>query len=62
MERADVVWYAWLHADPPGWFPHYTGYADERGSGPGGRRQPELLLAPGTGDDGWPGRAGGALR
>ena len=32
--RADV-WYGSLHIDPgAGWFPHYAGYADERGTGP----------------------------
>src|SRR3984957_18065440 len=34
-DRADV-WYGSLHVDPgAGWFPHYAGYADERGTGPG---------------------------
>ena len=42
-----------LHVDPgEGWFPHYAGYADERGPAPA-RRQPELPIAPGTGDDVW---------
>ncbi|MGI8446946.1 MAG: hypothetical protein ACR2MP_07160 [Streptosporangiaceae bacterium] len=52
-DRADV-WYGSLHADPgAGWFPHYTGYADERGTGPGGGFTRNLPLPPGTGDDGW---------
>jgi acetoin utilization deacetylase AcuC-like enzyme len=52
-ERADV-WYGSLHVDPgAGWFPHYAGYADERGSGPGAGANRNLPLAPGTGDDGW---------
>ena len=34
-ERPDV-WYGSLHVDPgAGWFPHYAGYAAERGSGDG---------------------------
>ena len=33
-DRADV-WYGSLHVDPgAGWFPHYAGYASERGSAP----------------------------
>jgi acetoin utilization deacetylase AcuC-like enzyme len=52
-KRADV-WYGSLHVDPgAGWFPHYAGYADERGSGPGAGANRNLPLAPGTGDDGW---------
>jgi acetoin utilization deacetylase AcuC-like enzyme len=52
-DRADV-WYGSLHVDPgAGWFPHYAGYADERGSGPGEGGNRNLPLAPGTGDDDW---------
>jgi acetoin utilization deacetylase AcuC-like enzyme len=52
-DRADV-WYGSLHVDPgAGWFPHYAGYADERGAGPGAGFTRNLPLAPGTGDDGW---------
>jgi acetoin utilization deacetylase AcuC-like enzyme len=52
-DRADV-WYGSLHVDPgAGWFPHYAGYAGERGSGPGAGANRNLPLAPGTGDDGW---------
>ncbi len=52
-ERADV-WYGSLHVDPgAGWFPHYLGYAGERGAGPGAGFTRNLPLAPGTGDDGW---------
>ena len=36
-----------------GWFPHYLGYAGERGAGPGAGFTRNLPLAPGTGDDGW---------
>ena len=52
-DRADV-WYGSLHVDPgAGWFPHYAGYADERGAGPGEGFTRNLPLRPGTGDDGW---------
>jgi acetoin utilization deacetylase AcuC-like enzyme len=51
--RADV-WYGSLHVDPgAGWFPHYAGYAGERGSGAGEGFNRNLPLAPGTGDDDW---------
>ena len=51
--RADV-WYGSLHVDPgAGWFPHYAGYAGERGQGAGEGRNRNLPLAPGTADDGW---------
>ncbi len=51
--RADV-WYGSLHIDPgAGWFPHYAGYADERGTGAGQGHNHNLPLAPGTGDEGW---------
>jgi acetoin utilization deacetylase AcuC-like enzyme len=52
-ERPDV-WYGSLHVDPgAGWFPHYAGYAAERGRGAGEGFNRNLPLAPGTGDDGW---------
>jgi len=52
-DRADV-WYGSAHVDPgAGWFPHYAGYADERGTGPGQGANLNLPLAPGTGDEGW---------
>jgi acetoin utilization deacetylase AcuC-like enzyme len=52
-ERADV-YYGSLHIDPgAGWFPHYAGYADERGAGPGEGANRNLPLAPGTGDADW---------
>ncbi len=51
--RADV-YYGSLHIDPgAGWFPHYAGYAAERGSGAGEGANRNLPLAPGTGDAGW---------
>ncbi|MET8049632.1 histone deacetylase family protein [Streptosporangium sp. NPDC005286] len=52
-DRADV-WYGSVHVDPgAGWFPHYAGFADERGGGPGRGANRNLPLAPGTGDEGW---------
>ena len=52
-DRPDV-YYGSLHVDPgAGWFPHYAGYADERGSGAGTGANRNLPLPPGTGDDGW---------
>jgi acetoin utilization deacetylase AcuC-like enzyme len=52
-DRADVC-YASVHVDPgAGWFPHYVGHADERGSGAGEGANLNVPLAPGTGDEGW---------
>jgi acetoin utilization deacetylase AcuC-like enzyme len=52
-DRPDV-YYGSLHIDPgAGWFPHYVGYADERGRGVGIGANRNTPLAPGTGDDGW---------
>jgi acetoin utilization deacetylase AcuC-like enzyme len=43
-----------LHVDPgAGWFPHYVGYASERGTGVGLNSNRNLPLAPGTGDSAW---------
>src|SRR6201995_1922232 len=51
--RGDV-WYGSVPFAPgAGWFPHYVGYADERGAGPGEGANRNLPLPPGTGDDGW---------
>jgi len=48
------VYYGSVHVDPgAGWFPHYMGFAAERGSGPGTGANRNLPLAPGTGDNGW---------
>src|SRR5207248_11733943 len=48
------VFYGSVHIDPgAGWFPHYMGYADERGAGPGEGANLNLPLPPGTGDEGW---------
>ena len=52
-DRADVF-YGSVHVDPgAGWFPHYAGYARERGRGEGAGANRNLPLAPGTGDEGW---------
>jgi acetoin utilization deacetylase AcuC-like enzyme len=51
--RSDVR-YASAHVDPAqGWFPHYVGYADERGEGEGEGFNINLPLAPGAGDPEW---------
>jgi len=51
--RADVF-YGSVHVDPgAGWFPHYVGHADEKGTGGGVGANLNLPLAPGTGDDAW---------
>jgi acetoin utilization deacetylase AcuC-like enzyme len=48
------VWYGSLHIDPgAGWFPHYAGYADEHGVGPGEGFNHNLPLPPGAGDGDW---------
>jgi acetoin utilization deacetylase AcuC-like enzyme len=52
-QRADVF-YGSVHVDPgAGWFPHYLGFADERGAGAGQGANRNLPLAPGSGDDSW---------
>ena len=52
-DRADV-WYGSVHVNPgAGWFPHYAGYAAERGSGPGEGHNRNLPLLPGAGDEDW---------
>ena len=48
-ERADVL-VASVHADPAHHYPHFLGYADERGAGPGLGFNLNLPLPPGTGD------------
>ncbi len=48
------VYYGSVHVDPgAGWFPHYLGFATERGSGPGAGANRNLPVAPGTGDADW---------
>src|SRR5215813_1518387 len=52
-DRADVF-YGSVHVNPgAGWFPHYAGYAGERGRDGGAGANRNLPLAPGTGDEGW---------
>jgi acetoin utilization deacetylase AcuC-like enzyme len=52
-DRPDV-YYGSVHVDPgAGWFPHYAGFADERGAGAGDGANRNLPLAPGAGDDSW---------
>jgi acetoin utilization deacetylase AcuC-like enzyme len=52
-DRPDV-YYGSLHIDPgAGWFPHYVGYADERGRSLGIGANRNIPLAPGTSDDAW---------
>ena len=50
----DDVYVGSVHIDPgAGWFPHYVGYADERGSGDGQDANRNLPLAPETADAEW---------
>jgi acetoin utilization deacetylase AcuC-like enzyme len=50
----DDVDYASLHVDPgAGWFPHFVGYADETGDGPGAGHNLNLPLPPGTETGAW---------
>ncbi len=43
-----------VHVDPgAGWFPHFLGFAGERGSGAGAGANRNLPLAPGSGDGPW---------
>jgi len=52
-DRADVL-YASVHVDPgAGWFPHFVGFADERGRGPGEGANRNRPVAPGCGDGPW---------
>ena len=52
-DRADVF-YGSLHISPEsGWFPHYMGYADERGRGEGEGCNRNVPLDPETPDDHW---------
>lgn len=52
-EREDVLT-ASVHVDPgAGWFPHFVGFADERGGGPGEGANLNVPLAPGSGDAEW---------
>lgn len=52
-DRADV-YVGSLHVDPgAGWFPHFVGFAGERGTGDGLGANRNVPLAPGTGDLDW---------
>ncbi len=52
-DRGDVL-YGSVHVDPgAGWFPHFVGFADERGRGDGAGTNVNLPLAPGSGDAPW---------
>lgn len=52
-ERGDVLTGS-LHVDPArGWFPHFLGFADERGGAEGAGANLNLPLEPGSGDDAW---------
>jgi acetoin utilization deacetylase AcuC-like enzyme len=43
-----------VHVDPgAGWFPHYLGFAGERGAGAGEGRNLNVPLPPGSGDAEW---------
>lgn len=43
-----------VHVDPgAGWFPHFLGFAGERGAGAGEGCNRNVPLAPGAGDDAW---------
>lgn len=43
-----------VHVDPgAGWFPHFLGFEGEAGARAGDGANRNLVLAPGTGDDGW---------
>jgi len=52
-ERDDVLT-ASVHVDPAhGWFPHFLGFADERGGGAGDGFNVNVPLPPGSGDPDW---------
>ncbi len=52
-ERPDVL-YGSLHVDPAaGWFPHYAGFSDETGRGPGAGTNRNEPMRPGSGDNMW---------
>jgi acetoin utilization deacetylase AcuC-like enzyme len=52
-EREDVLTGS-VHVDPArGWFPHFLGFADERGSGAGASTNLNVPLEPESGDDAW---------
>ena len=52
-ERDDVLTGS-VHVDPAdGWFPHFLGFAGERGGGAGASANLNVPLEPGAGDDAW---------
>jgi acetoin utilization deacetylase AcuC-like enzyme len=52
-DRDDVV-YTSVHIDPgEGWYPHWSGFNDETGSGSGAGCNHNHPLAPGSGDEAW---------
>jgi acetoin utilization deacetylase AcuC-like enzyme len=52
-QRDDVLT-ASVHVDPAaGWFPHFLGFADERGAGAGEGANLNVPLAPGSADETW---------
>jgi acetoin utilization deacetylase AcuC-like enzyme len=52
--RRGDVFYGSVHADPgEGWFPHFVGFADERGEGDGLGKNLNVPVAPGSGDPEW---------
>jgi acetoin utilization deacetylase AcuC-like enzyme len=52
-ERGDVL-VGSTHVDPgAGWFPHFLGFADERGAAKGEGANRNLPLPPGSGDEAW---------
>ena len=43
-----------VHVDPgAGWFPHFLGFAEERGTGDGAGANLNVPLPPGSGDEAW---------
>jgi acetoin utilization deacetylase AcuC-like enzyme len=50
----DDVFFGSVHVDPgAGWFPHFLGFADERGDGAGAGANRNVPLPPGASDDEW---------
>jgi acetoin utilization deacetylase AcuC-like enzyme len=50
-DRGDVL-YLSIHVDPgEGWFPHWCGFAEETGVGPGAGANRNYPLSPGSGDE-----------
>jgi acetoin utilization deacetylase AcuC-like enzyme len=48
--RRSDVFYGSVHTDPSAYYPHFAGYADERGAGEGEGYNLNLPLGPGCGD------------